>query len=296
MESQKLTDFTNELIKYHQTGKGYDTLLEKIGIHVYSILKTKFKMEDDERSDFFCEYYPKIPNLIKQFEYFGTPFDIYLKVSINWNIKTFRTLKSRYKSIQKAIYKKPFYLVPLENDFTEVVETDLHLSEYAKKTLEIAGTKGILTDAAKKRLLYIYLIEADYLNDRIKESIIKITGYRKKWIENCSEKLKKKVDKRLNRIVQIQNRRNSAFFEFHLLQEKCSFEENRLEKTKMEDQIKKLRGKINSMNQEIANAITRPTHRELADILKIPKGSIDSGIYYIKKSFEELENLEKKSA
>ena len=296
MESQNHTEFTNALIKYQKTGNGYRNLIEKIGIHVYTILKSNYKMEDDERGDFFCIYYPKIPNLIKQFEYYGTPFEIYLKVSLKWNIKSFRTSKSKYRSIQKAIYTKPFYLVPHENDFTEEINTDLHISEYARAALQIEGTKEILTDTVKKRLLYIYLIEADYLDERIKERIIRMTGYKKRWVETCSEKLKKKVDIRLNRIIQIKNRRNSAFFEFHLLQERCSFEENRSEKEVLENQIKNLRRKINSMNREISNAIVRPTHKDLADILQIPKGSIDSGIFYIKNSFNELENIEKKSA
>ena len=296
MESQKLTEFTAALIKYQQTGKNYENLVKRIGIHVYSILKTKYKMDEDERGDFFCVYYPKIPNLIKHFEYHGTPFEIYLKVSINWNIKAFRTSKSRYRSIQKAIYKKPFYLVPREDDFTEITKTDLHISKPAREALQIEGTKETLTDTIKKRLLYIYLIEADYLDERIKNGIIRITGYKKKWIETCSEKLKEKVDRRLTRIRLIENRRNSAFFEFHLLQEKCSFAENKSEKEKLEDQIKKLRKKINYMNRDISNAITRPTHKDISDVLQVPKGSIDSGIFYIKNSFKNIENIEKKSA
>ena len=296
MKSRKLTEFTNALIKYQQTGKGHKNLVEKIGIHVYTILKSNYKMENDERGDFFCIYYPKIPYLIKQFEYYGTPFEIYLNVSLKWNIKSFRTLKSRYRSIQKAINKEPFYLVPNENDFTENINTDLHISEDAREALQIEGVKEILTDTIKKRLLYIYLIEADYLEERIKERIIRMTGYKKRWIESCSEKLKKKVDRRLNRITQIKNRRNSAFFEFHLLQEKCSFAENESEKEELESQIKNLRKKINNMNKDISNAIVRPTHKDLADILQIPKGSIDSGIFYIKNSFKELKNIEKKPA
>lgn len=296
MESQKLTEFTHALIKYQKTGKGYKNLEEKIGIHVYTILKSNYKMDDDERGDFFCVYYPKIQNLITQFNYYGTPFEMYLKVSLKWNIKSFRTSKSRYRSIQKAIYKEPFYLVPHENDFTEDINTDLHISEHAREALEIVGTKEILTDTVKKRLLYIYLIEADFLDERIKERIIRMTGYKKRWIETCSEKLKKRVDIRLNRINQIKNRRNSAFFDFHLLQEKYSFEENRNKKEELENQIKSLRKKINSMNREISNAIVRPTHKDLADVLQIPKGSIDSGIFYIKNSFKELENTGKKSA
>ncbi len=292
----KTENITDAMMKYKQTGIGYEDLLKKIGILVYSMMKDKYKMNEDDRSDFFCMFYKKIPNLIKRFEYHGTPFEAYLNVSIRWNIKSFRISKSKYRSIQKAIYKKPFYLIPHENDFTEIIKTDFHISETAKEVLRLEGTKEILSDTIRKRLLYIYLIESDHIDERIKEGIIRITGYKRKWLETCSEKLKEKVERRLNRIKLIKTRRNTAFLESHILQEKCSFAENNNEKEELKDQINKLRKRIDQMNKDISKAIVRPTHKDIADILQIPKGSIDSGIYYIKNSFKEMENIENKTA
>ena len=293
MKSENISD---AMMKYQQTGIGYEDLVKKIGILVYSMMKDKYKMNEDDRSDFFCMFYKKIPNLIKRFEYYGTPFEAYLNVSIRWNIKSFRIAKNKYRSIQKAILKKPFYLIPCDNDFTEIKETELCISESVKEALRIEGTKEILQDTIKKRLLYIYLIESDYIDERILEGIIRIIGYNRKWLETCSEKLKEKVEIRLNRIELIKTRRNTAFLEFHILQEKCSFAENNDEKDELKDRIKKLRKRIDQMNKDISKAIIRPTHKDIADILQIPKGSIDSGIYYIKNSFREIENIEKKSA
>ena len=90
MEKRKFTKFTDELMLYQRTGIGYEGLIKSIGLHVYSILKSKYKMDEDDRSDFFCMFYPKIPNMIKRFEYHGTPFEIYLNVSLKWNMKSFR--------------------------------------------------------------------------------------------------------------------------------------------------------------------------------------------------------------
>jgi archaellum component FlaC len=295
-KSMKSENITDAMMKYKQTGIGYEDLVKKIGILVYSMMKDKYKMNEDDRGDFFCMFYKKIPNLIKRFEYYGTPFEAYLNVSIRWNIKSFRISKSKYRSIQKAILKKPFYLIPHENDFTKIIKTDLHISETAREVLRLEGTKEILSDTIRKRLLYIYLIESDHIDERIKEGIIRITGYKRKWLETCSEKLKEKVERRLNRIKLIKTRRNTAFLEFHILQEKCSFAENNNEKEELKDQINKLRKRIDQMNKDISKAIVRPTHKDIADILQIPKGSIDSGIYYIKNSFKEMENIEKKTA
>jgi len=122
-----------------------------------------------------------------------------------------------------------------------------------------------------------------YLND---DSNILIT-------ESVNEKLKLKVQKRLDRIKIIRDRRNSAFFKFHLLQEKISFAEDENEKLELKEEISKIREKIYKMNKTISKAPTRPTHKDIADILGIPRGSIDSGIHYIKSSFKEID---KKSA
>ena len=97
----------------------------------------------------------------------------------------------------------------------------------------------------------------------------------------------------MDRIRTIKNRRNSAFFKFHLLQEKISFAENEKEKIELREEISNLRKRICKMNTTISKAPSRPTHKDIADILKVPRGSIDSGIHYIKTSFKDID---KKSA
>ena len=290
MENNK---FHDRVLKYRQTNKGFEELVRIISLHVYSILRNHYKMDDDERSDFFCTYYPKIPGLIERFKYFGTPFDGYLNKSIIWSIKAYRSAKSRQRSLQKASLTEPFFLVSPDIDFTEIKELPLCISASARKVLRLQEKEEVLSDTIKQRILYIYLIEANYVDERLKEGIIQITGYKKKWLETCTQKLKVKVERRLDRIKTIRNSRNSAFFKFQILQEKISFAENENEKLKLKEEISKLRNKIYKMNKTISKAPARPTHKDISDVLKIPRGSIDSGIHYIKTSFKEID---KKSA
>jgi hypothetical protein len=285
----KDTNFTEKILTNRHSQNGFEDLLYEISLHVYSILKHQYKMDDDERGDFFCIFYPKISGLIKRFEFYGTPFDGYLHKSIIWNIKAYRSAKSRYRSIEKASYKAPFYLVTPENDFTDLKMNELHIEDSVRVALGLGNEGELLSDTIKQRLLYIYLIEAENLDERLKEGIIRITGYKEKRLDNYSDILKLKVEKRLTRIKMIRNRRNSAFFNYHLLQEKCSFVENQTEKEELEDKIQILRKKIYKMNEQISKAPTRPTHKDIAEVLKVPRGSIDSGIYYLKTSFKEID-------
>lgn len=289
----EISRFNDNVLKHRNSSEGFDKLVKIISLHVYSVLRDHYKMDDDERGDFFCIFYPKIPGLIRRFEYYGTPFDGYLKNTIRWSIKAYRSAKSKSRSLEKASYKAPFYLVTPVNDFTEFKELPLSISDSAKEALHLVGTKKILSDTVKQRILYIYLIEANYVDERLKDGIIQITGYKKKWLDSCTEKLKVKVERRMERIKIIKNRRNSAFFMFHILQEKIGFAENENEIFELKKQITKLRKKIYKMNTTISKAPTRPTHKDIADVLQIPRGSIDSGIHYIKTSFKEIH---KKSA
>lgn len=288
-ESMEIYKFNDKVLKNRHTRKGFDDLVNDISIYVYSILRYQYRMDDDERGDFFCSFYPKIPGLIKRFKYYGTPFDGYLNISIRWNIKAYRSAKSKYISLQKASYKKPFYLLTPVTDFTEIKKNPLSISVSAKKALRLEDKECMLSDTIKQRILYIYLIESNNIDERLKEGIIKITGYKEKWLDSCSEKLKVRVESRLNRIRKIRNRRNSAFFMLHLLQEKIGFTENENEKTELVAKISNLRKKIYIMNETISKAPSRPTHKDIADVLKVPRGSIDSGIYYIKTSFKDID-------
>jgi len=288
-----ISDFHEKVLRNRNSKKGFKELVRIISIHVYSVLRNHYKMDDDERGEFFCTFYPKIPGLIIRYEYYGTPFDGYLNNSIRWSIKAYRSSKSRYRSIQKAYHTEPFFLVSPENDFTEFEKIPLRVSESARRALRLEENGKPLSETIKQRILYIYLIEANFIDERLKDGIIQITGYKKKWIDLCAEKLKTRVQKRLDRIKIIRDRRNSAFFKFHLLQEKISFAEDENEKLELKVEISKLREKIYKMNKTISKAPTRPTHKDIADILGIPRGSIDSGIHYLKSSFNEID---KKSA
>ena len=289
----EILKFHENVLKNRHTKTGFDNLVEDISLHIYSVLKNHYKMDDDERGDFFCTFYPKIPGLVKRYKNYGIPFDGYLKNSIRWNIKAYRSAESNNRSKQKASYKEPFYLVTPEKDFTEIKKTPLHICKEANKALRLDTKEDLLSDTVKQRILYIYLIEENYLDERLKEGIIRITGYKKKWLDSCSDKLAKRVEKRMDRIRTIKNRRNNAFFKFHLLQEKISFAENEKGKKELREEISNLRKRICKMNITISKAPSRPTHKDIADILEIPRGSIDSGIHYIKTSFKDID---KKSA
>ena len=281
--------FNEKVLNNRNTRNGFDGLVTEISLHVYSILRYKYKMDHDERGEFFCTFYPKIPGLVKRFKYYGTPFNGYLNKSILWNIKAYRSEKSKDISRQKASFKEPFYLVTPEINFTEIDKTPLNISVTARKALKLDNKEDLLSNTIKQRILYLYMIEANFIDERLKDGIVQITGYNKKWLDSCTEKLKVKVQRRLDRIRSIRNKRNSAFFKYHLLQEKINFAENDKEKEDLETEISILREKVYKMNTIISKAPTRPTHKDIAEVLKIPRGSIDSGIYYIKTSFKEID-------
>lgn len=281
--------FNEKVLQYKLTNNNLENLVQEVGIHVYSLLKNKFKLDDEERSEFFCEFYPKITSLIKRFEFSSIPFEGYLISSIRWDIKYFRSKKSRLRGIEKAKHKNPFYLVSSEDDFTIAQNNELQIADNARSPLRLSKRGRILADPIKQRVLYIYLLEAENTDDKLKNAIIKATGYKKKWLDNCISKLRAKTDKRMLRIKLLRNRRNSAFFNLHLLQEKIKFSDNLNEKRDLIIKIERLRTIISKINTQISKAPSRPTHQDLADILEIPKGSIDSGIYYLKSAFEDIE-------
>jgi len=165
----EILKFHESVLKKRHTKSGFDNLIEDISLHIYSNLKNHYKMNDDERGDFFCTFYPKIPGLVKRYKNNGIPFDGYLKNSIRWNIKAYRSAESNNRSKQKASYKEPFYLESPEKDFTEIKKIPLNICEEARTVLRLYEKEDVLSDTIKQRILYIYLIEENYLVERLKK-------------------------------------------------------------------------------------------------------------------------------
>lgn len=291
-----LTQLTKEVIAYKKTGRGYRNLVRKISLIVYYYPKKKLGWNLDDCSDFFCMFYPKIAILIERYSFNDRPFEAYLSVTINFQLKTFLTKRSRKNKYSLLFSSSTFWSTAepsvaywgTREEEPEIEEEIPTLVPEAKRCFEISEDGTITDFGMQRRLLFLTLTGSMYITMRLIEAVSTVTGYKTEWIVLRIEALKHKMETRYIRIRELQERRSRAYLKVYKLHQElveCYEEKERVRKIRL---LRREKYCIRLATYELSKVPTCPTHRDIAEVLDIPKGSVDSGLYYIKHSLSHL--------
>lgn len=150
------------------------------------------------------------------------------------------------------------------------------------------GPDGRIADASTgKRLFLLILRESGRIGKDRLEELLSLLNYPPEWLAEklqAVQLLNIRLEERRNKC---RHRRNQALFNIYSLQEEL--EETPEARDREEIDRKILREKRAQKTAELAlgRIPTSPTHRQLSEILGIPKGTVDSGLYFINRLLSE---------
>jgi len=282
-----LSPLTREILMYQQTGIGLNKVVKLVATHVYSFPGKKHNLSEDDRSEFLCRFYPRIPSMIFRFKYQGKPFESYLNVTLKWQLKTFISRKLKANTEQKVFTCRNFWATE-EERYGAVAEIPPSFSPKLRETLQIGKNDKIKDPAISKRLLYLTLKGLTKDNISLVEHVANLTGYDRKWLFHCLEALENKRELKISRLKKLQSKRNSQFFKIYRIHRKLLHESEPAKKLLLADKLLIEKKRLQLAISEIRSIPLAPTHQDIADVLKVPKGSIDSGIYYLKNALRKI--------
>ena len=278
---------TRNILHFQRTGQGFPELLEDTSLFVYRFLKNKKGMNEDDKSDFFCKFYPKIPLMFHRFAYQGKPFSVYLIVSLKWQLRSYLRQKRRniyHRDIieQQTLRQKPYH------DFVcEACEPTPEMTKKAKIIFEAENSGVVPNPVHRKRLLFLTMKGSMEIDYHITEHISLITGYEKSWLYNCILRLKLRMEQKRARLEMLRKKRNWYFTQIFIIHYKLLLEKNPVKRIGLYRILAENKAYMQNTLDEIAKVPIAPTHQEIANVLGIPKGSVDSGLYYLKNAFEK---------
>jgi DNA-directed RNA polymerase specialized sigma24 family protein len=88
--------------------------------------------------------------------------------------------------------------------------------------------------------------------------------------------------------MMLRRRRDQAFFRLKLFETRLKHETNRRELTRLEKLTRQEREHLKNARHELARVPVSPTHRDIAEVLDMPKGSVDSALYYMRTSLKHF--------
>lgn len=284
------TKLTEKVLRYQQTGQGLEQLIQIIAGIIYTYPRKYLGWDEDDASDFFCSYFHKINGLVNRFCYAGKPFEAYLSSSIRWQMKTF-TARKAARNVQQQIIKYEYHGWYQSRHYaaTELVaEGETTYLPEVTKILKINKDGIIRSKAYALRLIYLVLRSSMQVSDALLQKTAKLTGINEDRLLGCATELRQKLNKRLEKYGNLVNRRNKAHVRIQQLHGLLARETDSERSIRYMQELATERMRFAKIIGEIGTMSFMPTHKDIAEVLGVPKGTVDSGLYYLKNAFLKI--------
>ena len=239
-----------------------------------------------EAGDFIVTFIPKVDNIIDNFNIDLASFHHYINKHIKWLMFSFCKQYTKNKEKNEAIYYNQINEYDSMNTVSESIG-EYKISSNAIKLLNIINGK-IIKKSVKKRLLIFLLKNSRSLNIDQINVFAPIIDISPEWLFLKKEELCSLCNKRIKNREYLKQRYVRLFLEITKEQDKLNKIEFFSNKQYILESIEKKQIRKNQLEELIKNRHCGPKNEEIAKILSIPKGTVDSSLYYLKKDLESL--------
>ncbi len=287
-KGKRPSPITLKLIQYREGKISKRTVLKEVSLFTYMMMKKAMKLEDDQRSDYFMYFYPRLSNLVENFTYRGKPFEVYLMKTLRLQFKTFNKKRTAENRRQRLLTHSFYWTVseyPAEYNPPLEEEDTAESRERYERIVKRRGPNSAIIEGQRRRFLFLILKTSPQLSEEMLDHISLVTGYEKEYLTSCIDELHKKIELRMERHRKIWNKRNKYFFRVHFIQDSLEVECNKKKREKLMKQLEETHTRLTKISIIINRMTIAPTHREISEVLGVPKGTIDSGLYYLRRDF-----------
>jgi hypothetical protein len=224
--------------------------------------------------------YPRIHNAIDNYKTTGATFEVYLATIIRVAAKEYHIRKITENVTEYAVWT---IRVPEQYAYEE---TPVYLPDSNKKPKTKARRHAAVT--AKRRnnprqLLMLALKCYRYMSDDFIGKIARKTRIDRDKLTEMISKIREIRLERDAEIYQMRERVYSQFYRCIVYEKRLTFlPENSPASIIMKQRSEKARKRLEGMRERLASIRTDPTNEQVAQVMGISKGSVDSGLYTLK--------------
>lgn len=239
-----------------------------------------------EAGDFILDFMPRVNSIIDNYNSELACFKHYINRHIKWLMFSFS------KAYMQKKEKNDAYQYHYIAEFRERVslfeeKAEYKISEKALKLLSVKNGK-ITKDSSRKRLEIFTLKNSRTLTSDQINILAPLINRTPEWLYKVKIDLYNQCEKRIQNRDYLQERHNRLFIEITKDQKKLSKMENGYGKEILFNKMREKQKRKNDMNIKLKKRNCGPKNEEIATLLNIPKGTVDSSLFYIKKALKSL--------
>jgi len=296
------------VLAYRASGEGRDLIMEKVAALVYDA-HDKYGFDDeDDAANALLKFRGRIVRLIDRFEDRGHSFDAYLATSLRYLARTARRERRRASEREMVCERAAFPEIErIDADFTatesfEALRStrEIQLPECGKAVRRATKRRprargGLMprcsaeAAAYSNRLVFLAVKCAWEIDDEGVSRAAGAAGVSREWLAAAVEQGRRSLASERSRIERLVERRNASWTRLRLLEVRMADEADRYRKAKFSLAIDRELLRFARVKEELGTLRTIVPNSIVARILGIPKGTVDSGLYYLRKRFGPVE-------
>lgn len=298
------------VLEYRSSGKGRDLIMEKVAALVYNS-HTKYGFDDeDDAANALLKFGGRIDKLVDRFEDRGLPFDAYLASCLRYLARTVRRDRRRSSERSTLCERAVCRESSRSESNAEDVQAEGYPEEYSgpeAKPID-GGVKvsrrrprargGIIPrcpaqEAAYSSRLVFLTVKCAWEMDEVSIArAAEAAGVGREWLAAAVEQARRSLEPERSRVEALVERRNASWTRLRLLEARSADETDPYRKEKLASALDREKDRFAKVKAELAGQRTIVPNSIVARILGIPKGTVDSGLYYLRKRYGPQGRLE----
>lgn len=284
-----MKSISKRVIEYQQSRLPSPHLFKDIMLFIYQYAR-RLHMGEDEIGDFIVYFHQQIHRLIEMYQDVGSSFEAYLATHIKFQIRTFRNLQ--HSSIQQLHFMydeyrySPRTTMSFQDSYHEYAQKDESLSVLQDIFLVIQKSKSPMFQNTFRRRVWFFVVKhIKTLTVEQMERLSHIFSFDMNTLLEHRDRIFLHTQEKNDRMLRLERRINFLFYQFTICTQRLRKEgiNTQADEQKLADYRRKLHH-----TQERLSCISRTlSNQDLSDLLHIPKGTIDSGLFLLKQTMKK---------
>jgi DNA-directed RNA polymerase specialized sigma24 family protein len=278
-----MENLTEKVLHYQRTRQGLDDIVNAIAPRVYHFPRRTMGWDEDACGEFYVFIHPRIIRLVDRFRNQGKPFESYLWAVLNWQLRNFARGRNREERRWRVSLR-------MEPGAPVSIDEPPALPDQGVDALVASSVlaRYIRSDADRRNFLFFVLKCSRLVDTGNAPALARAAGVTVPALLGLIATLRDMRSAREDRCEMFRGRRNRSFAAVSLLEHDLRDQTDPARRAAAEQAVARMRRRMASAMQRMSRVALAPTNLEISRVLGVPKGTVDSGLYWLKRKLSPV--------
>ncbi|AFG37218.1 hypothetical protein [Spirochaeta africana] len=285
-----MTELTRVVLRYQRGQCGLHEVFRQTAPLIYSYPVRSRRGTEDDSGEFLLYYYRRLVRLLHRYQYrTNISFDAYLHTSLRYQYATF----TKRRAAAMECHENPdldsalggehqLYHDPRLQPQSGVLQKPGMLLE---RMHTLCGSATMRLASLRRRMAILVLMNAGTILPEEIALCSTAAGIETAELTRMVDTLRQQMNQRSQRAAMLRRRRNRAFVELFVLQQRLQRSCDPTEQKLLHSYCERSHTKLEATRRQLSQVRCQPMHREIAELLGIPVGSVHSSISAMRRLF-----------